>query len=40
MALIIVLVLAVAVLVALGLAAARWGVDSRPSIGDDHTRLA
>ncbi|MEO7664248.1 MAG: hypothetical protein ABIV26_03915 [Candidatus Limnocylindrales bacterium] len=22
----------------LGLAAARWGVDSRPSIGDDHAR--
>ena len=22
----------------LGLAAARWGTDSRPSIGDDHAR--
>ncbi|HSO29575.1 MAG TPA: hypothetical protein VLS28_06710 [Candidatus Sulfomarinibacteraceae bacterium] len=22
----------------LGLAAARWGVDSRPGIGDDHAR--
>ena len=22
----------------LGLAAARWGVDSRPSIGDNHAR--
>lgn len=22
----------------LGLAAARWGVDSRPTIGDDHAR--
>ena len=34
-------VLAVAVLglVALDLAALRWGVDSRPTIGDDHQRF-
>ena len=28
----------VAALVALDLAALRWGVDSRPTIGDDHRR--
>jgi hypothetical protein len=28
----------VAGLVALGLAAARWGVDSRPTIGEGHAR--
>jgi hypothetical protein len=25
-------------LVLLGLAAARWGIDSRPTIGDSHSR--
>jgi len=28
----------IAVIVALDLAAWRWGVDTRPSIPDDHTR--
>jgi len=35
------LILTVSITVALGalaLAAARWGVDSRPTIGDDHAR--
>ena len=30
--------LAIALAGALGLAADRWGVDSRPSLGDDHHR--
>jgi hypothetical protein len=30
----------VAIFAALALAAERWGEDSRPSVGDDHRRLA
>lgn len=33
-----VLIAAVAVLAAFDLAALGWGVDSRPTIGDDHRR--
>ena len=36
-ALVILLVVVIA-LVALDLAALRWGVDSRPSLSDDHVR--
>ena len=36
MALLAVIAIIVAVFGALALAADRWGVDSRPSIGDDH----
>ncbi len=36
MALLAVIVIVVAVFGALALAAERWGVDSRPSIGDNH----
>jgi hypothetical protein len=36
MALLAVIVILVAVFGALALAAERWGVDTRPSIGDDH----
>lgn len=35
-----VLSIAVAGLLALDFAALAWGADSRPSIGDDHRRLA
>ncbi len=35
-----VIVAAVAALVVFDLAALRWGVDSRPTIGDDHQRQA
>jgi hypothetical protein len=39
MAFLLVIVIA-AVFAVLALAADRWGVDSRPSIGDDHRRFA
>lgn len=35
---IIAIVLMAGILTALGIAAALWGVDSRPSYGDDHAR--
>ena len=38
MALIIAIVLPMAILVALAIASVAWGVDSRPSLGDDHAR--
>jgi hypothetical protein len=38
MALIIAVVLPMAILVALAIASDAWGVDSRPSLGDDHAR--
>ena len=34
----IAIVLSMGIMTALGIAAALWGVDSRPSIGDDHAR--
>jgi cbb3-type cytochrome oxidase maturation protein len=34
----IILIVIVALLVGLDLAAATWGVDSRPSLRDDHNR--
>lgn len=34
----IAIVLMVGIMTALGIAAALWGVDSRPSYGDDHAR--
>lgn len=33
------LALVIAALLAFDVAAVRWGVDSRPSIGDDHARI-
>jgi nitrogen fixation-related uncharacterized protein len=38
MAPIITIVLMVGLMTALGIAAVLWGVDSRPSYGDDHAR--
>lgn len=38
MAPILVLVLTIGIMTALGIAALVWGVDSRPTIGDDHAR--
>jgi nitrogen fixation-related uncharacterized protein len=38
MAPIFVLVLTIGIMTALGIAALLWGVDSRPTIGDDHAR--
>jgi nitrogen fixation-related uncharacterized protein len=38
MAPIITIVLMVGLLTALGMAALLWGVDTRPSYGDDHAR--
>jgi nitrogen fixation-related uncharacterized protein len=38
MASIITIVLMVGLMTALGIAAVLWGVDSRPSYGDDHAR--
>jgi nitrogen fixation-related uncharacterized protein len=38
MALIFVLMLTIGIMTALGIAALMWGVDSRPTIGDDHAR--
>jgi hypothetical protein len=38
MAPLIAIVLTVGLLTVLGIAAALWGVDSRPSYGDDHAR--
>ena len=35
---ILIIVVAVAALAALDIAALRWGVDSRPTIGDDYHR--
>jgi hypothetical protein len=32
------LIIAIVALISLDLAAVRWGVDSRPSIADDHQR--
>ena len=34
-----IIIAAVAALAAFDIAALRWGVDSRPTIGDDHRRL-
>ena len=34
----ITIVLSIGILTVLGFAALMWGVDSRPSIGDDHAR--
>jgi hypothetical protein len=34
----IAIVLSMGIMTALGIAAVLWGVDSRPSIGDDHAR--
>ena len=38
MAPLIALILTIGLTTALGIAALMWGVDSRPSIGDDHAR--
>ena len=38
MAPLIAIVLSIGILTLLGIAALAWGVDSRPSIGDDHAR--
>ena len=38
MAPLIALILTIGLTTALGIAALTWGVDSRPSIGDDHAR--
>ncbi len=38
MAPLIALILSIGLITALGFAALAWGVDSRPSIGDDHAR--
>jgi nitrogen fixation-related uncharacterized protein len=38
MAPIFVLMLMIGIMTALGIAALMWGVDSRPTIGDDHAR--
>jgi hypothetical protein len=38
MAPLIVLILSMGILAAFGYASFLWGVDSRPSIGDDHAR--
>lgn len=38
MAPIIAIVLTIGIMTALGIAAAVWGTDSRPSYGDDHAR--
>ena len=38
MAPIITIVLSIGLMTALGIAAVLWGVDSRPSYGDDHAR--
>ena len=38
MAPMITIILMVGILTVLGVAAALWGVDSRPSYGDDHAR--
>jgi nitrogen fixation-related uncharacterized protein len=34
----IAIVLTIGIMTALGIAALMWGVDSRPSYGDDHVR--
>jgi hypothetical protein len=34
----IAIILSIGLMTVLGLAALAWGVDSRPSIGDDHAR--
>jgi hypothetical protein len=34
----IAIVLSIGILTLFGLAALAWGVDSRPSVGDDHAR--
>jgi hypothetical protein len=38
MAPLIAVILTIGILIVLGIAAQDWGVDSRPSYGDDHTR--
>jgi hypothetical protein len=38
MAPMIAIVLSIGLMTVLGLAALAWGVDSRPTIGDDHAR--
>jgi hypothetical protein len=38
MALYVAIVISIGILGALGIAASAWGVDSRPSYGDDHAR--
>jgi hypothetical protein len=38
MAPLIAIVLTIGLMTALGIAASLWGVDSRPSYGDDHAR--
>lgn len=38
MAVIIAIVIAIGIMAALGVAAVQWGVDSRPTYGDDHAR--
>jgi hypothetical protein len=38
MAPMIAIILSIGLMTVLGLAALAWGVDSRPSIGDDHAR--